>query len=466
MIRRIVVAGGGTGGHLFPGMAVVEELARRSPGLEVTWVGTARGIETRVVPRAGFALELLDVTPLKGRSPFQLLASLGRLPRAGVQALGLLRRLRPDVVLGVGGYASGPSLAAAAGLRIPTAVLEQNAHVGLTNRVLSRLVGRAYLSFAETAAAFGEQRARVTGNPVRRAFVDAARLAASDPDGLEARARHVLVLGGSQGARALNEAVPGAIARARAAMRGVRVVHQTGPASVDDVRARYAALGVDAEVTPFVEDVARALSQAAVVVARAGATTIAELCAIGRPSILVPLPHAADDHQTKNALALVRAGAALCVPEAELDPARLGDELARLLADATARRSMAEAARALGHPDAAAAIVDDLLAFAGERGGSGDHEGGGPHAGADAGVGHLEGSRWTATGPPAAGAAPGGPDGPRDPGGDVTVAPRRFASSTIAPALDDHAPFRRRPRVRRGPLPPIRPALGATGTWE
>jgi len=372
-IHSIIVAGGGTGGHLFPGIAVVEELRRRSPDVDVTFVGTERGIEARVIPERGERLELIEVTPLKGRTAAELLRSLMRLPGAFGRANQILSRHKPDLVIGVGGYASGPMLLAAAARGIPTAVLEQNAHVGLTNRVLAPIAGRAYVAFEEAADQIG-RKARLLGNPVRRAFVDAARAASADPDGFEARARHVFVLGGSQGAKALNERVPEALAELGLSERGIRVVHQTGAKMRDAVAARYEELGVDAEVTPFVEDMARAYSASALVIARAGATTLAELCALGRPSILVPYPHAADDHQARNAEALERAGAAVCIRESSLDVARLTDAARALLDDVGARRAMAEAARRHGHPDAAAAIVDDLFTWLGAPAHSSTHE--------------------------------------------------------------------------------------------
>jgi UDP-N-acetylglucosamine--N-acetylmuramyl-(pentapeptide) pyrophosphoryl-undecaprenol N-acetylglucosamine transferase len=251
-------------------------------------------------------------------------------------------------------------MAAAIATRTPTALLEQNVHVGVTNRVLARMVGRAYLTYPETAHLFGDKRARVFGNPMRRAFVEAARAARHDPAGMEARARNLLVLGGSQGAKALNETVPEALAQLGESLGGVRIVHQTGSAMLDEVRARYEALGIEANVTPFIDDMARAYGHAALVVARAGATTLAELCAIGRPAVLIPFPHAAEDHQTRNAEALESAGAAVVAHERELDPARLAAQIGALLADGARRREMAEAARSLGRPEAAAAIVDDL----------------------------------------------------------------------------------------------------------
>jgi len=365
MIKRLLVAGGGTGGHLFPGIAVVEEMRRRQPGLDVTFVGTKKGIEARIIPARGERLELLEVTPLKGRKPLELLRSFGRLPGAMGRAGSLLRSLSPDLVLGVGGYASGPILAAAAAMRIPTALLEQNAHVGLTNRLLSPLVGRAYLSYAGTAQVFRGERARVVGNPVRRDFVRAAHRAMADPEGFEARARTLLVIGGSQGAGCLNREVPEALAAADVVGAGFRILHQTGEAMRAEVEARYRELGIEAEVVPFLDDMASAFVNAALVIARAGATTLAELCAIGRPSILIPYPHAADDHQARNAEELEHAGAAIAIRESALTVDGLAERVKELLASAPRRRAMSEAARGQGRPDAAASIVDDLCEWLG-----------------------------------------------------------------------------------------------------
>jgi UDP-N-acetylglucosamine--N-acetylmuramyl-(pentapeptide) pyrophosphoryl-undecaprenol N-acetylglucosamine transferase len=387
VIRRVLVAGGGTGGHLFPGLAVVEELRRRDPVVDVLFVGTERGLEARLLPKLGERFHAIDVAPLVRVGAWRTAQALAALPRAGVQAIGVLLSFRPDLVLGLGGYASGPVLAAAATMRVRSALLEQNVHVGLTNRLLARGVGRAYLAYEAAVPFFGQGRARVLGNPLRRAFLEAANLADHDPVGLEARARGVLVIGGSQGARALNEQVPEAVAHAAKTVRGLHVVHQTGESAVAEVRARYAALGVDAEVVPFIDDIARAYSRAAVVIARAGAGTLAELCAIGRPSILIPLPRAAEDHQTKNAVALEVAGAAVAIRESDLAVERLGGELRSLLSDAERRRAMASAARRLGRPDAAQAIVDDLHVWFGvpDTGDGGDGPGREPEgAGGDA----------------------------------------------------------------------------------
>ena len=372
MIERVILAGGGTGGHLFPGIAVHEELKRREPELETLFVGTARGLETKVIPQLGERLECLDVGPLKGRTPSQLMKNLLALPQAGYDAAKLIRSFRPSLVIGVGGYASGPMVATAATLGIPTALLEQNASVGLTNRLLARVVDRAYVSFDETLDAFPKGVAQMVGNPVRRSFVAAGNMARMDPSGFEMRARRVLVIGGSQGARSLNQLVPEALAAAvRAGSlggagfgRSIEIVHQTGPAMLEAVRARYAELGVVATVVPFIDDMPRAYASAALVIGRAGATSLAEICAIGRPSILIPIP-TADDHQWPNARALEQRGAAIALREKDLTVEDLTRAVSRLLSQPEERRRMAEAARSLGRPDAAAAIVDDLCAWLG-----------------------------------------------------------------------------------------------------
>lgn len=419
MIERIMVVGGGTGGHLFPGIAVVEELRRRNPNVQVMFVGTERGIEARVLPRLGEQLSLVDVRPWLGRSALQLARNVAILPKAVAQATALLRTWKPQLVLGLGGYTAGPVLMLAAALRIPTALLEQNAHVGLTNRLLSNTVGRAYLTYPQTLAQFGHEKGRVLGNPVRRAFVEAAQLALHDPAGQEARARRVLVLGGSQGAKTLNEVVPAALALASVSAQRVSVLHQTGESAVEQVKQRYAELGVDAEVVPFIDDMARAYASASLVVARSGATTLAELCAIGKPSILIPFPHAAEDHQMKNARAMQDAGAAIAIAERELSAEGLAKQVRALLLGRSERQAMAEAARALGRPEAAAAIVDDLCAYLGVPADGGSSAGGAGEFSAET---------------------------PEDPGA------RGSAQVTLSPSLMVARGVVRRPRVRRAPL--------------
>jgi UDP-N-acetylglucosamine--N-acetylmuramyl-(pentapeptide) pyrophosphoryl-undecaprenol N-acetylglucosamine transferase len=364
MMDRVLIAGGGSGGHLFPGIAVVEELRRRLPRIDVLFVGTERGIEARVLPKLGERLHAIDAKPLVGRSPLELARNLAELPRAGLKALQVVHSFKPQLALGLGGYASGPMMLAAATLRVPSALLEQNVQPGVANRMLKHAVGRAYLAFEETAADFGPERARVFGNPIRRAFVDAARMAGHDPQGTAARSRSVLVLGGSQGAKSLNQLVPEALAKAGVRELGVSVVHQTGAAMVDEVQRRYRELSIEAEVVAFIDDVARAYVDASLVIARSGAGILAELCAIGRAAILIPI-QLAGRHQADNALAMQRAGAALALDDPQLSSATLARHVQTLLTDSDRRNAMADAARRRGRPEAAAAIVDDLFAWLG-----------------------------------------------------------------------------------------------------
>jgi UDP-N-acetylglucosamine--N-acetylmuramyl-(pentapeptide) pyrophosphoryl-undecaprenol N-acetylglucosamine transferase len=396
-------------------------------------VGTSRGIEARVLPRLSENLSTIDVRPWLGRSPFELVRNVALLPKAASQATKLLRQYKPELVLGLGGYTAGPVLMLAAAMRIPTALLEQNAHVGLTNRLLSSTVGRAYLTYPETLSQFGAGKGRVLGNPVRRAFVEAAQLALHDPAGVEARARRVLVIGGSQGAKTLNEVLPVALALSSVSSQGVSVLHQTGDSMLDEVRRRYRGLGVNAEVVTFIDDMSRAYASASLVIARAGATTLAELCAIGKPSILIPYPHAAEDHQAKNALAMERAGAAIAIRESELTAEGLATQVRELLLGRSRRRDMADAARKLGRPEAAAAIVDDLCAFLGVPvDGSTPTEGGGEK-----------------------GAGGAGPETQGLAAADDPLAFQPFVQSRAV----------RRPRVRRAPLRvrPIEHMIDVTG---
>ena len=350
---KVVVAGGGTGGHLFPGIALAEEL--RARGHEVIFVGTARGIEARVLPAEGWPLELIDVEGLKGRGAGGLLRGLGRVPRALAQSGTILARLAPSLVVGVGGYASGPVVLRAAMRRIPTAILEQNSVPGFTNRLLGRVVRRVCGAFPGAARYFPAQKYRLLGNPVRmkvRAAMAAPQTSA--PRGL-------LVVGGSQGAHAVNELVAGALERLRARGVTLPVVHQTGAADRDGLVERYAAAGLEVDVRAFIDDMAGAYGAARLVVARAGASTLAELTALGVPSLLIPLPTAADDHQTANARDLEAAGAARILAQREATPESLADALSALLADDAGLAAMAAAARSLGRPDAHREIADALL---------------------------------------------------------------------------------------------------------
>ncbi len=364
----VLIAGGGTGGHVFPMVAVGAALRVERPDTEVIYVGTGRGIETRVVPEQGGRLELLDVLPLRGRGLGGLLRGAMRAVTVIPQARALVKALAPDVVFSVGGYAAGPVTLAARSCSVPVTLLEPNAVPGFTNRLLKPLVRRAYVAFPEMAEGYDDQRVRWTGVPLRTRFVPAA-YQPTDPV-------VVLVMGGSQGAKALNEAVPQALASCIRDGLPVAVHHQTGRDKDAEVRARYAELGIadQVDVVVFIDDVAGALARADVVVERAGASSVAELCAVGRPGILIPYPYAADDHQRHNAESLQRAGGAVCVVQRDATPDRLERELRRLIESPELRVEMAAKASRRGRPDAARQIAIDLfqLASSGAADGSRD----------------------------------------------------------------------------------------------
>jgi UDP-N-acetylglucosamine--N-acetylmuramyl-(pentapeptide) pyrophosphoryl-undecaprenol N-acetylglucosamine transferase len=362
-----VIAGGGTGGHLYPGVAIARELVARRPGTTVTFAGTSRGIEARVVPREGFQLDMLRSAGLKGRSGMALLRGVAMLPASAWDAWRILSRRQPHLVIGVGGYSSGPVVMLAALRRIPTLLAEQNAVPGLTNRLLSRFVGAAAVSFESTVSFFG-RRGFVAGNPVRPEFFagdEGNEGAHEGADGATRRTK-VLIFGGSQGAHAINVAMVEAAPRLAAA-GGVDITHQTGERDVELVRRAYQDAGLAARVEPFLYAMDREMKSADIVVSRAGATTIAELTAAGRAAILVPLPTAADDHQRKNAEVLARAGAAELIEQKDLTGAVLADRVMALAGDAARRQAIAQAARSFARPDAAKTIVDRALELATAR---------------------------------------------------------------------------------------------------
>jgi UDP-N-acetylglucosamine--N-acetylmuramyl-(pentapeptide) pyrophosphoryl-undecaprenol N-acetylglucosamine transferase len=358
---RLLIAGGGTGGHLYPGIAVAEEVMAR-PGGEVLFVGTRRGLEARVVPAAGYPLELLEVSGLKRMGALGVVRGLARLPVALLRSLSIVRKFRPDVVLGVGGYASGPVVLAAALAGYPTAVQEQNSVPGFTNRTLGRFTRAVLVAFEEARRFFPAPKVSLVGNPVRRRFVEA--LGAARAGGAQ-----LLVVGGSQGARAVNDLM---IAAAEIlARQGTlpAMVHQTGPADAERCAERYKALGLGERVSvrPFIEDMAAALGDAALVVGRAGALTLAELAIVGKPAILIPLPTAADDHQSRNAAAFADAGAAIVVDQRQATAADLAAQIAALMGDAARREAMGRAMSALARPRAAREAVERLEALAQRR---------------------------------------------------------------------------------------------------
>lgn len=355
---RVLIAGGGTGGHTSPASAIIEELRQRDPGVELLWVGKAGAIEERVAAANGVAFQAIPAVGWpRGSRPRQVLAAL-RFLRAIVAAARVVRRFRPDALVGVGGYVSLPPLLAAQLLRLPTFIHEQNRRLGMANRILGKRATRIFLSYESTIGGYPEERALVTGNPVRAAFATPpSRAQAKARLGLSEDTLLVLVVGGSQGAQSVNAAIA-ALLQAPP-MERVRLLWMTGRHGVEDARAAAAASPWDVEVAQFIEDMATTCAASDLIISRAGASSTAEIAAVGRASILVPYPYATDDHQTRNAEVFVETGAALLVPDArcvETIP-RLVPEL---LSDTARREKMEQAATTLARPHAAETIVDAM----------------------------------------------------------------------------------------------------------
>ena len=375
---RVIIAGGGTGGHVIPALAIAQQLKKQFAA-EVLFIGTARGIETRLVPQAGFPLELIQVGALKNVSLMTRAKTIFDLPRALWISGRIVSGFRPDVVIGVGGYASGPAMLAAIRRRIPTLAFEPNVVPGFANRLVAHFVSAAAVHFEETRQYF--RNAKVTGVPVREAFF---HIAPKIPN----RSPTLLVFGGSQGAHAINQAMIQSLPGLRQKIPAIHVIHQTGQRDYDTVLAAYQKLGmalettgespnsapdnssgasrpasaapgaVSAEVHKFIDDMPATFARADLLVCRSGASTVGEITAAGKPAIFVPFPRAADDHQNINARALERAGAAVVVEESNLEAAYLVDTIAALLNDPARLRNMSEAAKSLAHPKAVEEIAD------------------------------------------------------------------------------------------------------------
>jgi UDP-N-acetylglucosamine--N-acetylmuramyl-(pentapeptide) pyrophosphoryl-undecaprenol N-acetylglucosamine transferase len=348
----VLVAAGGTGGHLFPGVAVADELKRRDPRTRVIFVGTPRGLESRLVPKAGYELEMLPILPLNGVGAVRMAKGLLALPWAMAKAAALVARRKPVAVLGVGGYAGGPTVLAAAAMGIPTVVLEPNAKPGFTNRVLKPFVRKAACMYEEARREFGDKGV-VTGNPVRGGFAGLARKAHGLPHTL-------LVFGGSQGARVINRAMVDALPHLPGPDK-LRIVHQTGTSMRAEIAEAYAKAGRTDEVVEFLDDMEKRFADADLVVSRSGATTCAELTAAGKAAVLVPFALAADDHQRSNARALEAAGAARMIEEKDLTGERLAAAVREILANVGVLMAMEDASRAQSRPDAAARVADLLV---------------------------------------------------------------------------------------------------------
>jgi UDP-N-acetylglucosamine--N-acetylmuramyl-(pentapeptide) pyrophosphoryl-undecaprenol N-acetylglucosamine transferase len=369
---RLLIAGGGTGGHLFPGIAIAEELRARAPDAQVRFVGTRRGIEARVLPELGWELALIEVSGLKTVGALGALRGLVRLPRALWQARRVVRAFAPDAVIGVGGYASGPVVLMARMAGVPTAICEQNSIPGLTNKILGRVVRTVFVSFDDTRRFFGPNKTVVSGNPVRRELVQRLLEAGAAPPtpptpappttDLAASDRvHVLVSGGSLGAVAVNELAAGALIALAKAIP-LSIVHQTGDRGLDATTRRYADAGVAADCHAFIKDMASAYHRADLILGRAGATTVAELAIIGKPAVFIPYPFAADNHQEINAREMADAGAALMFKQSELTADKLAGALRPLVTDPARRAVMGAKMKALARPRAAATVIDWCVA--------------------------------------------------------------------------------------------------------
>ncbi|MEO7097411.1 MAG: undecaprenyldiphospho-muramoylpentapeptide beta-N-acetylglucosaminyltransferase [Polyangiales bacterium] len=383
----VLFAGGGTGGHVFPLVALAQAFERLAPGVEFAFVGSEGGLEARVIPERGWTLETLPAEPMKGRSLFGALRGGVVAGAATLQATKLVMKRRPKLVVSIGGYAAGPVSLAAAAVGIPVALLEPNRTAGLTQKLLTPIARRVYVGFPEALAALGDK-GRALGVPLRAGFAPT-----DSPPRIDGAPLQIFVMGGSQGAEHLNQTMPAAIARLARTTK-VKVLHQAGRGRDVEVRRKYAqAFDMESartqedadedtierarrkgpvvppvDVVEFIEDVQAKITAADLIVARSGALTCAELCAIGRPAILVPYPHAADDHQAANAESLAGAGAAIAIRQEKADVEALFGTMSRLAADDDARRRMGDAARARGVPDAADVITRDLLALAGLSG--------------------------------------------------------------------------------------------------
>jgi UDP-N-acetylglucosamine--N-acetylmuramyl-(pentapeptide) pyrophosphoryl-undecaprenol N-acetylglucosamine transferase len=352
---RAIIAGGGTGGHVIPALAIAYQLKKQFAA-EILFIGTARGIETRLVPQAGFPLQLIQVGALKNVSLMTRAKTMFDLPRAIAASSRMLSEFDPEVVIGVGGYASGPAMVAAIRRGLPTLAFEPNVVPGFANRMIARWVSAAAVHFEETCQYFPN--CKVTGVPVREAFFSIPQKAENTPT--------LLVFGGSQGARAINQAIttPESLAGLREKVPGIHIIHQTGQHDYDQVLAAYQQSGISGEVHKFIDDMPGTFARADLLVCRSGASTVAEITAAGKPAIFVPFPAAADDHQNVNARALERVGAAVVVEQSNLDAAYLVDTVAAVIGDARRLQSMSAAAKSLAHPKAVEEIAEMVVQLA------------------------------------------------------------------------------------------------------
>ena len=356
---KVIIAGGGTGGHLFPGIAIAEEFLKRDQKNKILFIGTEKGLEKRILGDIGFQLKTLDVEGIKGKGLMKAISASLKIPGSLVQSYRLISEFCPDIVIGVGGYSSGPALMAAHLMGIKTAIAEQNALPGITNRILGKFVDRIFLTFSETKEWFPGKKITVPGNPVRAAFFTGAKELKKSAGKFT-----LLIFGGSQGAHSINMAVLDALPYLERIKAKLKIIHQTGGADLKIVSETYHAKGFDAEALPFITDMARAYRASDFLICRAGATSIAEVTACGKAAILIPFPYAANDHQTKNAEALVKAGAAVLIREADLDGKKLAEVINHFYLNPEMIREMEAKSANLGNERAASDIVDICMEMA------------------------------------------------------------------------------------------------------
>jgi UDP-N-acetylglucosamine--N-acetylmuramyl-(pentapeptide) pyrophosphoryl-undecaprenol N-acetylglucosamine transferase len=361
---KLIIAGGGTGGHLFPGIAVAEEFLSRDRDNEVLFVGTERGIEARAVPAAGYRLELISAAGIRGKRGLSQIKGIAMMIYGYAQSRKILKAFCPDLVLGVGGYASLPMVLAARGMQIPRYIHEQNAIPGQTNRLLAKFAERVFITLEESARYFPKNSNLLTGNPLRRQILDslgASGKGQAASSGSNHPCFNLLVFGGSQGAHAINMAMVEALPFLKERQLNLEIVHQTGESDCESVTAGYKSAGVEARVTPFISDMASEYARADLIICRAGATTIAEVTACGKTCLFIPFPHAVDDHQRKNAEALLKKDACFMMLEQELSGTSLAESINTLASKPELVQSTGELAFSMARLDAARIIVDEML---------------------------------------------------------------------------------------------------------
>jgi UDP-N-acetylglucosamine--N-acetylmuramyl-(pentapeptide) pyrophosphoryl-undecaprenol N-acetylglucosamine transferase len=358
---RLIVSGGGTGGHLFPGIAVAETFLANGAENKVLFIGTERHTDIRVLAGRNFQTASISCQGLKGKSVGARIKSLCQQPFSLLQAKQLIAKFKPDLVLGVGGYVTGPVLLAARLMGIATCIQEQNSVPGLANRIIGKFVDRVFISFPQSKRYFPKGKCMLSGNPVRKELINLIRL----PKTQESAGETLLVLGGSLGAHKVNMLVIEALEQIKQNLpEAFRVIHQTGKDDEQKVSQEYSRIRIDAEVAAFFDDMASVYKEADVIISRAGATTLAEMTVLAKPMVLIPYPYAADDHQRENGQFLVDGGAARMFVQGELEPKKLAEEIIELFSNAEKRKRMAEAARRLGKADAVDVIVKEIIALA------------------------------------------------------------------------------------------------------